>query len=75
METKLTFTHVIPTALVEALEITEKTPVVAYIHNGTIYVEVAADDGLTEDDCPYMERQGCEACDCYRRRNRRCPLE
>ena len=65
METKLTFTHVIPTAIIEAFGITDDTPVYAYILDGTIYVEpvLDEDDGLTEDDCPYPDEDDCGDCD------------
>ena len=65
METKLTFTHVIPTALIEAFGITDDTPVYAHIHNGTIIVEPVLDDDLTEDDCPYLDEDGCDDCEYY----------
>lgn len=68
METKLTFTHVIPTALIEAFGITDDTPVYAYIIDGTIYVELEPEEDdclLTEDDCPYLDEDGCDDCEYY----------
>ena len=77
METKLTFTHVIPTAIIEAFGITDDTPVYACIHNGTIIVEPVLDEDddclLTEDDCPYLDEDGCDDCEYYnpKRKNKR----
>ena len=77
METKLIFTHVIPTALIEAFGITDDTPVYAHIHNGTIIVEPVLDEDdclLTEDDCPCLEENNCGDWDC-RRSCRKCRME
>lgn len=74
METKLTFTHVIPTALIEAFGFTDDTPVYAYIRNGTIIVEPVLDKDdclLTEDDCPYLDEDGCDDCRYYNPKQRK----
>ena len=78
METKLTFTHVIPTAIIEAFGITDDTPLCACIHNGTIIVEPVLDEDnclLTEDDCPYLDEDGCDDCEYYHSKQRKTKLD
>ena len=79
MEIKCKVTFAIPDELMNALDITDETPVIASISDGRITVEIVDEDELYDEDICDEDsdcdcEDGCEYCEYYCPRCKQCVL-